>query len=224
MIDISAVRVYVVTAEPAGPAVVDMAVQAVAGGAGVVQLRDKHGDTGHRAGLLRALCERLAGSDATVVVNDDIEAAAAIPGVGVHLGPDDPHPSQARRRLGDAVCIGWSIHDTGQLDDVAALRASDYVAASPVWPTPTKTDTTQPWGLDGIARLRSRLPPGMPLLGIGGIDAGNAGDVIGAGADGIAVVSAVSAAADPRTAAAQLRRVVDEACAGRTRVWHEDTT
>ncbi len=216
MIDGSALRVYFVTAEPADRRVVDVAVQAVAGGTGVVQLRDKRGDTGHRVELLRALCARLAATTATVVVNDDIDAAAEVPGVGLHIGPEDIHPSRARRRLGDSVCIGWSIHTMSQLDDAAALRASDYVAASPIWPTPTKTDTTQPWGLDGIARLRSGLPPGMPLIGIGGIDAGNAGEVIAAGADGVAVVSAISAAPDPSDAAAQLWKVVDQASGNRT--------
>jgi thiamine-phosphate pyrophosphorylase len=107
--------------------------------------------------------------------------------------------------------VGWSIHDRDQLGDHRALAACDYVAASPVWPTPTKIDTGTPWGLDGVTELRAGLPPDLPLIGIGGIAAGNADQVITAGADGVAVVSAICAAVDPRSAAAELAGVVRQA-------------
>jgi thiamine-phosphate pyrophosphorylase len=203
--------VYLVTAEPAGGATIDIVLAAVAGGVRTVQLRDKSGDTGRLVELLTDLHDQLRGSGTTLIANDDVEAAIAVPGVGVHVGPDDLHPTDARRLLGDQVCIGWSIHDLDQLADADALDACDYVAASPVWPTPTKTDTTAPWGLDGVRRLRSLVPAGTPLVGIGGIDAGNAAEVIRAGADGVAVVSAICSAPDPKGAAAELRAAVDTA-------------
>ena len=209
--------VYLVTAEPADDSTVSTVLAAVSGGVRIVQLRDKAAGTDRLVELLQELHDQLAGSGTTLLVNDDVDAASAVPGVGIHLGPDDVHPTTARRQLGEAVCIGWSIHDLDQLSDHAALEASDYVAASPVWPTPTKTDTTRPWGLEGVRTLRSRVPAGVGLVGIGGISAANAADVIMAGADGVAVVSAICAAADPRTASQRLRSTVDQARAQRVR-------
>lgn len=109
------------------------------------------------------------------------------------------------------MIVGWSVHDLDQLDDRGALARCDYVAASPVWPTPTKIDHSPPWGLEGVRALRARLPTELPLIGIGGIHAGNARDVISAGADGVAVVSAICAAADPRAAADELTSIVNRA-------------
>lgn len=199
--------VYLVTAEPATATVVDLALAAAAGGVRVVQLRDKTTTTERRIAVLRQLRTTLP-DDVIVIVNDDVEAATAVPGVGVHVGPDDDHPARVRELVGSDVVVGWSIHDREQLNDHDALAASDYVAASPVWPTPTKIDTSPPWGLDGVRALRAALPDGLPLIGIGGINAGNAAQVIDAGADGVAVVSAISAAIDPRAAAAELVAVV----------------
>lgn len=202
--------VYLVTADPATDATAGLVRAAVAGGVRVVQLRDKSGTTQQRIALLRRLRTELP-PEVTVIVNDDVEAAVCVPGVGVHVGPDDDHPARVRRRLGDDVAIGWSIHDRDQLGDREALAACDYLAASPVWPTPTKIDTSPPWGLDGVRSLRMALPDEMPLVAIGGIHAGNAADVISAGADGVAVVSAICSAADPRAAAAELVSIVDRA-------------
>ncbi|WP_228266201.1 thiamine phosphate synthase [Microlunatus elymi] len=207
--------VYLVTAEPADDSTVELIMAAVSGGVRVVQLRDKNGTTAERVALLRTLQDQLP-PEVILLVNDDLAAAVAVPGVGVHVGPDDDHPAEVRRRLGDRVCIGWSIHDLDQLRDKSALAASDYVAASPVWPTPTKIDTTAPLGPEGVRRLRAMLPPALPLVGIGGIHAGNAGSVIEAGADGVAVVSAICAAADPAGAAADLLSVVAAATATRS--------
>ncbi|QGN32058.1 thiamine phosphate synthase [Microlunatus sp. Gsoil 973] len=201
--------VYLVTAEPAGDQTVQVVAAAVAGGVRVVQLRDKAMTTRQRIAALHRLQDAV--PEAIVIVNDDLAAAAAVPGVGVHVGPDDDHPARVRDLLGPDAVIGWSIHDRDQLDDRDGLGACDYVAASPVWPTPTKIDTGTPWGLDGVAELRSGLPQGLPLIGIGGIGAGNAGRVIDAGADGVAVVSAICAAPDPRAAAAHLVAVVRQA-------------
>jgi thiamine-phosphate pyrophosphorylase len=198
--------VYLVTSQPAGESTVRLVAEAVAGGVRVVQLRDKTMTTRERITVLHRL--RDAVPEAILIVNDDAAAAAAVPGVGVHVGPDDHHPSRVRGLVGPDVVVGWSIHDRDQLEDREALQAADYVAASPVWPTPTKIDTGVPWGLDGVTELRAGLPPELPLVGIGGISADNAGRVIEAGADGVAVVSAIGAAADPRSAAARLVSVV----------------
>ncbi len=200
-------RVYLVT-DPAVDdleAIVDAGVR---GGVTCVQVRDKHGSSASRAGLVAALRGALPSSVA-VVVNDDLEVASSCD--GLHVGVDDVAPSVARAELGPEAVIGWSINDLAQLGDEAEMRACSYVAVSPVWATPTKTDTTAPFGLDGVREVAARLAGRVPLVAIGGIDASNAADVVLAGADGVAVVSAICGADDPRASAGQLRAVVDAA-------------
>src|SRR5699024_582716 len=207
------VRLYLVSAG-AGPQLPEIAVAAAAGGATMVQVRDKDADAEVTGASVRAVAARLrqAGIQIPVLVNDDPAVAAS---AGVHIGPDDLPPAQARRLLGPESTIGWSIHSMDQLADTAALSECDYVAASPVWATPSMTDTTEPWGLAGVRALRESLPAGLPLVAIGGIHEHNARDVIDAGADGIAVVSAISAAKNPEKAAHRLRETVDTALAHR---------
>ncbi|PJJ54079.1 thiamine-phosphate pyrophosphorylase [Mumia flava] len=205
-------RLYLVSGDvPLGSDLIDVLEQAALGGAATIQLRLKGASPAERVRRAAEAAERLAPIGTTFVVNDDIDAALAVEGAGLHVGPDDLHPAAAREALGPDRVIGWSLHDLAQLDDAEALAASDYLAVSPVWPTPTKPDTTAPWGLDGVRRLRDAVPPEVPLLAIGGIDATNAASVIDAGADGICVVSAICAAPDPYGAAIGLRRVVDAA-------------
>lgn len=207
-------RLYLVTGADAP---IDEAARivggAVEGGVTVVQLRDKRGDSSARASRAR----RLAAAGTPIIVNDDVEATRLAGAAGVHIGPDDGHPAEARARLGPDTVIGWSIHAFAQLDDADALAACDYLAASPVWPTQTKTDTTPPFGLAGVRALRAVMPDHLPLIGIGGIDATNAAEVIRSGADGVSVVSAIWAAADPRREAQRLRNAVDAALAARIR-------
>ncbi|WP_370614970.1 thiamine phosphate synthase [Mumia sp. Pv 4-285] len=207
-------RLYLVTGDvPPGVDLVDVVVAAAAGGVTTVQLRDKVGSRDEVVRVGKRMVERLVGSGVTFVVNDDLEAARAIPGAGLHVGPDDLHPADARAALGEGAVIGWSLHDLTQLDDTSALDACDYLAVSPVWPTPTKPDTTTPWGLDGVRRLRDAVPSRLPLVAIGGITAANAASVVEAGADGVCVVSAICSSADPGAAAWTLRAQVDAAVA-----------
>lgn len=205
------VRLYLVTGETVGRPLADVVRAAVDGGVTLVQLRDKRADRTELAERYARLRDALAGSGVPVLLNDDADAAADVGADGMHVGPDDLAPDDARRRLGPDALIGWSIHRPEQLAEPARLAASDYLAASPVWPTPTKTDTTGPLGLNGVARLRREMPETLPLVAIGGIGPGNAASVVEAGADGVAVVSAVCAADDPESAARRLRRAVDDA-------------
>lgn len=180
--------------------------EALAGGVRVVQLRDKHASSEQlraQAARLLPLCEQ---SGATLLVDDDLTAARITH--GVHVGPDDVHPADARATLGPDAVVGWSLNDLAQLDDAAALQACDYLAVSPVWVTPTKPEATAPWGLDGVRAVVTAVAGRLPVVAIGGIDAGNAGDVVRAGADGVCVVSAICASTDPRGAAQQLRAAV----------------
>jgi len=208
------VRVYLVGGDVgAGRTLSQVAAAAVAGGATMVQLRVKSADTRTVCDAVSELTRGLEARDLTVpvIVNDDPCAAHESSAAGVHLGPDDPHPQLARELLGPHAVVGWSIHDADQLGDSAAVEACDYLAASPVWPTPSKPDTTAALGLEGVASLRAAMPPAMPLVAIGGIDESNAAEVVTAGADGVAVVSAICAAADPERAARRLRDAVDAA-------------
>lgn len=212
---------YLVTDPGVGPGLPAVVAGAVAGGAGVVQVRDKTASTEQLLATGRAL--RAWVPDVVLLVDDDVEAAAApgSPYDGVHVGPDDTPPDVARARLGPDAVVGWSLHDLAQLDGEAgraAVAAATYVAVSPLHPTATKPDHTAPWGLSGLRRAVAAVdahPAGpRPVVAIGGIDAAGAGDVVAAGAAGVCVVSAICAAADPRRAAAELRAAVE---AGRTR-------
>jgi thiamine-phosphate pyrophosphorylase len=138
-----------------------------------------------------------------LIVNDRIEVAVAAGAAGVHLGQTDSSPALARARLGPHAIVGVSIEEVGE---IAAVDPGivDYVAASPVFATTTKHDVKPPLGLGGLRAVRARTH--LPLVGIGGIDARNAEEVVAAGADGIAVVSALMGADDPEAAARELRR------------------
>lgn len=200
-------RLYLVT-DPAYADLDRVVGAAVAGGVTCVQVRDKQAGSDQLAALaLRLRADLPAG--VAVLANDDVEAARLCD--GLHVGVDDLPPAEARELLGPGAVIGWSINDLAQLDDEQQLAACDYVAASPVWTTPTKADADRPWGLSGVRALADALAGRLPLVAIGGIDAGSAGDVVAAGADGVALVSAICGADDPEAAARDLRLVIDHA-------------
>lgn len=198
-------RLYLVT-DPAYQGLDEIVAAAVSGGVTCVQVRDKAGTSAERLATVRRLRAALPPWVA-VLVNDDVEVARA--GDGLHVGVSDLDPVTARGLLGPDAVIGWSINDIAQLDDAAQVAACNYVAASPVWATETKTDTTEPFGLDGVSELAAMLAGRLPLVAIGGIDGKNAASVAAAGADGIAVVSAICAAPDPKAAAADLLKSIE---------------
>jgi thiamine-phosphate pyrophosphorylase len=175
-----------------------VAAAAARGGAGIVQLRDKTGDTAARVEATRALKAALAGSGVPVIVNDDVEAALAAEADGLHVGQGDLPPSAARARIGPGKLLGLSV------ETVAHARAVDpalvdHVGAGPVLATATKPDHAAPTGFDGLAEMVAASP--VPAVAIGGMAAPHASAAIAAGAAGLAVVSAVCAAADPEAAA-----------------------
>lgn len=216
-------RLYLVTGDVGQDRrLVDVVRAAVAGGVTIVQLRDKYASTEQLSDTAAELREAIGGTGVPVLLNDDVDAAATAD--GLHVGPDDPPPDEVRGLLGPEALIGWSIHDLDQLADSARMTACDYVAVSPVWPTPTKPNTTKPFGLDGVTMISRMVPQSLPLLAIGGINADNAGSVISSGADGVAVVSAICAADDPERAARELRAVIDAALAvrGKDAAWPSD--
>jgi len=198
-----------------GRDVAELAEMVVSGGATMVQLRDKLGATRAMVETARAIQARIA--PVPLIVNDRADVAFAAAADGVHLGQDDLAVEDARRLLGPQAIIGLSIKTLDQ-----ALRAPiqhlDYACIGGVFATTSKDNPDPPIGLDGLksiqAALRSRSTD-LPIGAIAGIDAGNAGATIAAGADGIAVISALSAAADPQRAARELHAIVEVALARR---------
>lgn len=173
---------------------------AVRGGARVVQLREKTLATRafvERARALKALLSRFG---VPLIINDRLDVALACGADGLHVGQDDLSPEDVRRWLPHAL-VGLSIERVEQL--AAAERLSvDYYGASPVFATATKADAAPALGLEGLRALRARCT--RPLVAIGGINEHNAAHVIAAGADALAVVSALCAAPDPEAAARRL--------------------
>ena len=185
-----------------------VAAAAVAGGVTAVQLRAKTTDQVTIVEYARALVSQLRPLGVPLIVNDDPEAAVAAEADGVHVGPFDRPPSEVRRIIGPDAILGVSVTSVGASGPVDPAII-DYVGLGPVFPTPTKPDAADPIGLPGLRAGCRAL--NVPVVAIGGIKAGNASDVIRAGADGIAVVSAICAAVEPRVAARQLSRLVREA-------------
>jgi len=170
-------------------------------GVGTLQLRDKTASTGEllrMAVILQDLCRR---SGALFIVNDRVDVAMAAGADGVHLGQDDMPVAMARKLLGTDAVIGASVRSPGEAES-AWREGADYIAANLVFPTDTKTGLGEPLGLRAIAELKKASP--LPLVAIGGINPSNADSVRKAGADGIAVVSAIMAAEDVQQAVALL--------------------
>lgn len=205
-----ALKLYLVTDRglcPEGRSLVQTVKEAVEGGVTMVQLREKDIDTRtfiEEALELKALLGPLG---VPLIINDRVDVALASDADGVHIGQSDMPYSIARRLLGPDRIIGLSVENMDQVAQANALDV-DYIGVSPVFATPTKTDTACPFGLDGL-REAVRIAK-HPTVAIGGMNALTAADVMAAGTDGIAVVSAIIAAPDPRAAAEELKNIVDK--------------
>ena len=189
----------------------DLARRVAAGGATLVQLRDKGGPTHAMVEEARAIKAALLPFKVPLVVNDRVDVALAAGADGVHVGQDDMAAADARRLLGPAAIIGLSVSSVAEAE-AAPVECIDYVGIGSVFATASKQLAKPPIGPEGFARiaavLRRRMPT-VPACGIGGIDAGNAAAVIAHGADGVAVISALSLTPDPTGAARALRSVID---------------
>jgi thiamine-phosphate pyrophosphorylase len=175
----------------------EQAERAARGGAAWVQLRDKTLDDAGFAALARALIARLAPLGAALIVNDRVEMARAVGAAGLHIGQSDGDPRAARARIGPEAVLGLSIETDAQLGAVPGCV--DYLGVGPVRATGSKPDHATPLGLPGVARIVRAAR--VPCLAIGGLGAADAPAIRAAGCAGLAVVSAVSRAADPEAAA-----------------------
>jgi thiamine-phosphate pyrophosphorylase len=204
--DPRALGVYVVTSSGLvhGRTHRDVALAAIEGGATTVQLRAPELEDDALEPLATELAERCRDAGVVFVVNDRVDVASRA-GAGAHVGQEDA-PGQARRALGPEPVLGISVDDVA--DALEAARAgADYVGIT-VWSTPTKPEA-RPHGIRGLRAVVDAVA--LPVVAIGGVDAVNAREVLDAGAAGIAVVSAVGAAADPVAATRRLVAAVTEA-------------
>ncbi|HXD13757.1 MAG TPA: thiamine phosphate synthase [Xanthobacteraceae bacterium] len=189
------------------------------GGATLIQLRDKISETRAMITRARAIKKALAPFNVPLVINDRVDVALAAGAEGVHVGQDDMAVEDARKLLGRDAIIGLSIKTVAEAD-AAPVDLIDYVGSGGVYVTGSKQQKNAPIGPKGLARVIAALhvrAPKLPVCGIAGIDAGNAAAVIAAGADGVAVISALSLAPDPAAAARVLRAIVDATLAKRSR-------
>jgi len=201
-----------------GRTLIDLAAR-IAASATLVQLRDKNGSTRAMVDEARALRAVLEPKGIPLLINDRVDVALAAEADGVHIGQDDMAPADARLLLGRNAIIGLSVKTIEQAR-AAPLDQLDYVAIGGVYGTTSKDNTATPIGIAGLRAIVQAIhvrDPNYPVCAIAGINAGNAGDVVAAGADGVAVISALSLARDPGRAAQELRAVVDNALERRGR-------
>jgi thiamine-phosphate pyrophosphorylase len=197
----------------AGRALSDLARRMGEGGATLVQLRDKLGTARSQVAAARELKAALAETNVPLIVNDRVDVAWAARADGVHLGQEDLQAADARRLLGPAAIIGLSVKSLKEAE-TAPIEVLDYIFVGGVFATSSKDNRDPPIGVDGLAdilALLKRRAPRMPVGAIAGIDAANAADVIGAGAEGVAVISALLGADDVYAATRTLRQIVDAA-------------
>ena len=188
-----------------GRALTEIVRQAAEGKVAYVQLREKELPARDFIDEAREIKKILELYHIPLIINDCVEVALACDAAGVHLGQSDMPYSEARKALGEKAIIGLSVETWPDVEEAEKLNVS-YIAASPVFATPTKTDTKKPWGLAGLQRIKNFSR--HPVVAIGGINENNISDSIGAGADCIAVVSAICSADNPEIAARKLNDLI----------------
>ena len=202
-------RLYLVTdaAMCAARGLAETVEAAVAGGVTVVQLRDPDASGRDLYETARQLIAILRRSGVPLIVNDRVDVALAAEADGVHVGQRDLPVEAVRRLVGPDFIVGLSVSNAHELQAANALPAAsvDYLGVGPVFATPTKPDAAAPVGLDGLAELVTGAV--LRTVAIGGVNEHNAAAVRAAGVDGLGVVSAICAAADPQAAAARLASV-----------------
>jgi thiamine-phosphate pyrophosphorylase len=171
-----------------------------------VQLREKNVSTRFFVEEARRVKSLLTPFLVPLIINDRVDVALAAEADGVHLGQSDmPYPL-ARKMLGSKAIVGLSVETWKDVERAQELDVT-YLGVSPIFTTPTKTDTKGIWGLEGLAKIRSYSR--HPLVAIGGLNETNAAAAIRAGADCIAVVSAICGASDPQEAAMHLKDIIE---------------
>jgi len=195
----------------------ELALAAALNGATILQYRAKHGSTRDMIDNARAIQAAIAGTGVPLVINDRVDVALASGADGVHLGADDMDAQTARRILGEKAIIGLTVKNRADAERAASMPV-DYACIGGVFETVSKVNPDKPVGVDGFSTLRTFLResrPEMPVGAIAGIDLARVPAVIDAGADGVAVISAIFRAADIASAARDFRSTIDAALKAR---------
>jgi len=181
--------------------------QAVEGGVTMVQLREKELNTREFIKRSLNLKKLLSKYDVPLIINDRIDIALAVEADGVHVGQSDMPYEYVKRLIPEKMMLGLSVETLDQAVE-AEKYDLDYLSVSPVFFTPTKTNLYREWGIEGLRKLRSITK--HKLIAIGGINSSNVAEVIRAGADGVAVVSAICAAEDPKAISKELKSIIEK--------------
>ena len=188
-----------------GRSLEEVVSEAVAGGVTIVQLREKDASTGEFVELAFRLKDILRPYNVPLIINDRVDVALAVDAEGLHIGQSDMPYEIARKLLGPNKIIGLSVECIDDILEANKLDV-DYVGISPVFGTSTKTDTAEPFGLEGLRKAVEISA--HPTVAIGGMNASTIADVMAAGTDGVAVVSAICTAESPRLAAKDLSEII----------------
>lgn len=195
-------KLYLVTDDQQDLATLEHVVeQGVAGGVTMVQVREKHGDVRafiERAQRVKAI---LSGTGVPLIINDRVDVALAVDADGLHLGQSDMPAEIARRLIGEDKILGLSIENEQQLKEAEHFPI-DYIGLSAIFATPTKTNTKKHWGVEGLKSALETTK--LPIVGIGGINESNISELMATGVHGLALVSAICQADDPKAAAQHL--------------------
>lgn len=181
-----------------------LAEEAIKGGVDIVQLREKNCTNATFLDTALALKEITDKYNVPLIINDNLEVATKVDAYGVHVGNSDMPPSQIAD-IWPQRPIGYSIEYLSQLES-EEIKFANHLGISPVFSTPTKKNTVTEWGISGIKNLRKLTS--KPLIGIGNMNASNLKEVLDAGANSVAVVSAICGAKDPYKEASLLKRII----------------
>ncbi|CAH1522016.1 Thiamine-phosphate synthase [Vibrio owensii] len=198
----NAYRLYLVTDDQQDLATLKRVVKkAVEGGVTMVQVREKHGDVRAFIERAQAVKDILKDTDVPLIINDRVDVALAVDADGVHLGQSDMPAIIARELIGPNKILGLSIENEEQLAQADSLPI-DYIGLSAIFATPTKTNTKKHWGIDGLKMALETTS--LPIVAIGGINESNIPQLSATGVHGLALVSAICHAEDPKAASEYL--------------------
>ncbi|HDM8183340.1 TPA: thiamine phosphate synthase [Vibrio harveyi] len=198
----NAYRLYLVTDDQQDLATLKRVVKkAVEGGVTMVQVREKHGDVRAFIERAQAVKDILKDTDVPLIINDRVDVALAVDADGVHLGQSDMPAIIARELIGPNKILGLSIENEEQLAEADSLPIN-YIGLSAIFATPTKTNTKKFWGIDGLKMALETTS--LPIVAIGGINESNIPQLSVTGVHGLALVSAICHAEDPKAASEYL--------------------
>jgi thiamine-phosphate pyrophosphorylase len=201
---------YVITGDQwsRGRTLSDIVSQAIAGGASAIQLREKGMDTGQLVEAARCIRKITQEAGAALIINDRVDVALAVDADGVHIGQHDMNIADVRKVIGIHKLVGVSTHNVIEAK-LAEEAGADYIGVGPIFATATKEDIETPKGIQMLQEIRDAVS--IPCIAIGGIKPENVAQVISAGADGVAVITAVVAADNVKQAAAEMLQIINAA-------------